>query len=471
MFRTSLIFLLFFICKCLPSAQTNLVINPSFEDISDCPKEARAIKNAFNWFSPTNGTPDLYNSCSSDPLKFTSVPIHQVFIYQLPKTGNGYAGILTYAYGGFIAGATREYLSAKLLKPLNKKYYVYFHVAPRKSKQTSDLPCFTDGIAMTFSKEKIDVKLPTNEPLPLVPKILNKGRIIKDTLKWEKVCGSFSGTGENYLVIGNFFNEAQTVIDNECFKTFPNTNYHYIDDVGVFEFDPLPDSLLLCEGESKKVGSKFLDGTYKWNTGETDSTIVITKAGKYSVTVTIDGCEISDTVIVLETKKDINALFRDTLICKGQTINLKIPAQGIFTWSNGQKGDSISIKTSGIYAVSITNDCGLFEGSFEVKVENCTCQIFIPNAFSPNNDGINDVLKCSFDCDFPYKLLDFQIFDRWGEKIYTTNSPDFDAINWDGSFNGVFLENGVYVWHIRYEYYRNNEWVQALLFGDINIIR
>lgn len=72
--------------------------------------------------------------------------------------------------------------------------------------------------------------------------------------------------------------------------------------------------------------------------------------------------------------------------------------------------------------------------------------IHIPNAFSPNNDGINDVLYVLGDdncCEFTMK-----IFDRWGEKLFETNNINN---GWDGTYRGKLLDVGVYAYFIVYE--------------------
>ncbi|MBP7316547.1 MAG: gliding motility-associated C-terminal domain-containing protein, partial [Chitinophagaceae bacterium] len=67
--------------------------------------------------------------------------------------------------------------------------------------------------------------------------------------------------------------------------------------------------------------------------------------------------------------------------------------------------------------------------------------IYIPTAFTPNNDGRNDQLKPYF----PGTILlkDFSIFNRWGNRIFTTSQRGF---GWDGKVNGEFQPAGVYVW-------------------------
>jgi gliding motility-associated-like protein len=72
----------------------------------------------------------------------------------------------------------------------------------------------------------------------------------------------------------------------------------------------------------------------------------------------------------------------------------------------------------------------------------------IPNAFTPNGDGINDVFRIyGTDVDYITKY-NFQIFDRWGQMIFSTNDI---TQGWDGRMNGQYCPAGIYVWEIFYE--------------------
>jgi gliding motility-associated-like protein len=72
----------------------------------------------------------------------------------------------------------------------------------------------------------------------------------------------------------------------------------------------------------------------------------------------------------------------------------------------------------------------------------------IPNAFTPNGDGKNDVFRIFGTPPENITKYDFRIFNRWGQKIFgTTNIED----GWDGKLNGQYCPAGVYVWELSYE--------------------
>ena len=68
----------------------------------------------------------------------------------------------------------------------------------------------------------------------------------------------------------------------------------------------------------------------------------------------------------------------------------------------------------------------------------------MPNAFTPNNDGINDIYRIPPATTLTLK--EFSIYDRWGTKLFSTR--DVQA-GWDGTFNGKRQNSGVYVYYLK----------------------
>jgi gliding motility-associated-like protein len=75
--------------------------------------------------------------------------------------------------------------------------------------------------------------------------------------------------------------------------------------------------------------------------------------------------------------------------------------------------------------------------------DNC-CKPFIPDAFTPNNDGKNDKARILFKGDLTLKL--FSIFNRFGEVVFTTNDIND---GWDGIYNGELQDIGTYNYYIK----------------------
>jgi len=86
--------------------------------------------------------------------------------------------------------------------------------------------------------------------------------------------------------------------------------------------------------------------------------------------------------------------------------------------------------------------------------------IYLPNTFSPNNDGVNDYFQLP-EMNYRFNNFSVTIFNRWGEKIFTSSSS---AFKWDGSFLGK-KENGNYIYLLKYSF-NQTEYIKS---GSIQI--
>jgi gliding motility-associated-like protein len=97
---------------------------------------------------------------------------------------------------------------------------------------------------------------------------------------------------------------------------------------------------------------------------------------------------------------------------------------------------------------------------FTVEITPCNLLskelVYIPNAFSPNDDGVNDYFSIYGNNEFIEEVASFSIYSRWGELLFQKNNLDIDDLNlrWDGSFNGTNFNTGVFLYHaqIRFRY-------------------
>ena len=117
----------------------------------------------------------------------------------------------------------------------------------------------------------------------------------------------------------------------------------------------------------------------------------------------------------------------------------------------------------------------VFEESFDIigasdDIIDCS-DIFIPNIFSPNNDGFNDIFSVFFDPSNGVRnVMSLQVYNRWGSLMFEQNDflPNTTNTGWDGDFNGEPLNFGVYLYItvIRFDDGRT-----LLLSGDITLVR
>lgn len=95
---------------------------------------------------------------------------------------------------------------------------------------------------------------------------------------------------------------------------------------------------------------------------------------------------------------------------------------------------------------------------------------YFPNIFSPNNDGVNDFFKIFFREGVVGEMIEFSIYNRWGEQVFSRKAASIRALNlwWDGNIREKKAPTGVYVYHIRAEL-ANGEFIEYS--GDVTLVR
>jgi gliding motility-associated-like protein len=90
-------------------------------------------------------------------------------------------------------------------------------------------------------------------------------------------------------------------------------------------------------------------------------------------------------------------------------------------------------------------------------------QIYAPNSFTPDNDGVNDVFMIKSSAT---EWMELTIFNRWGQIVFQTNDPNMP---WDGSFSGgdYYCQDGVYQFRLKYRCLAN----VSTKLGFITLIR
>ncbi len=215
------------------SAQSNLVLNPGLENYVTCPGFGQFSNTYINdWDKPTWGSTDYYNyNCAG------IIPTQQV-----PHTGNAYAGIICYNYGT----EYREYMTGTLSSPLvaGATYYCEFYVS------------LNDGYIQAI--KEIGAYFSASPPgpysnalhVPATPQVVNTTILLDDTSSWMRVSGYFLATGgEQYITIGNFYNDTNTTI-LQVGNVGSFGAYYFVDDAWVSLSEGLGVGIMDDEGIS-----------------------------------------------------------------------------------------------------------------------------------------------------------------------------------------------------------------------------
>ena len=183
------------------------------------------------------------------------------------------------------------------------------------------------------------------------------------------------------------------------------------------------------------------------------------KSGKHILSIKDTfGC-VLDTTFTLEDPKVITvSLGQDTTILKGDTIlisaNLNLPISALDTliWSTNFKPNcpkclfgKVSSMTNTSYFVKVIGKDGCEATAYKIVRIDDRIPVYVPNSFSPNNDGINDYFNL-FGDDTVLKINVLSIFDRWGNQVYegTNLEPNNTLQGWDGAYKGKDMNSDVF---------------------------
>lgn len=114
-------------------------------------------------------------------------------------------------------------------------------------------------------------------------------------------------------------------------------------------------------------------------------------------------------------------------------------------YMDGSEQFQFIVSKAGICTVLVSNIWGTISNTATVKYNNCTWNLHIPGAFTPDSDGNNDIFKPTYQCLFTDYSL--KIFNRFGQLVFNTTSPN---AGWDGMFNNQKQPMGAYVWLLQY---------------------
>ncbi len=240
---------------------------------------------------------------------------------------------------------------------------------------------------------------------------------------------------------------------------------------------------IICQGECVDFTDMSNGSPTSWNwtfaganpdssSEQNPANICYDSAGVFIVQLIVSNANGADTTtssIFVSPLPTVDA-GNDTTINGGQTVTLNANGTGTsYTWSPSSglscttcPNPSVSPDETTTYTVITTDSVGCVASDQITIYVDYEYVIYIPNIFSPNGDGKNDILYVRGK---GIKTLYFAIYDRWGEKVFETT----DLNNgWDGTFKGKPLNKAVFVYYVKATFVDNSEVEQK---GDITLIR
>lgn len=228
----------------------------------------------------------------------------------------------------------------------------------------------------------------------------------------------------------------------------------------------LGNDTVLCSGETLDLYVSTDTGVIlDWNDSSNDPFMTIDTSGIYWVKATNSCGTYSDSISVEYISAPHVDIGNDTALFIGDTLKLiNIDDNAEYLWQNDANGSWVIIEEAGIHWVKASNTCGTSRDSVIVNLSDKACNIYVPNAFSPNNDGNNDVFEVYSVCQlFDYHLM---VFNRWGEKVFDSTDP---ALGWNGEHNGIAGQVDVYVYVVQFKYDLENS--THIKKGSVMLIR
>ncbi len=257
------------------------------------------------------------------------------------------------------------------------------------------------------------------------------------------------------LIVNSQKGCGDTVQRDVFVKPMPDPNFellksHYCELTGPYTFKPIT------------IGGNF----YGKNSFANTYLPIILWEDTLMYRVTVNGCtdsSIQYTNVYPGPRLDLG---RDTILCKHEALELGVKSwQSKIIWSTGNEGPNLKVLNPGIYSVTVSNICGSISDTIEVGFRPINCRFFLPTAFTPNQDGLNDRYKPIL---YDVGKMAYRIFSRWGEILYEGNESDN---GWDGTYKGEMVPLGNYLIHSSYTYSSGSHLIHLDESGMFLLIR
>lgn len=228
----------------------------------------------------------------------------------------------------------------------------------------------------------------------------------------------------------------------------------------------------ICRGESHTLNAGSSNFSYAWSNGIIDTDrITVWEGGWYTVTVKNGHCIAEDRARVYMRPNPVFTFAEESqTFCREDGIEVKLEGPSgpgyQYLWNTGEIWQNITPADPGVYTLTVFNAYGCEYSDSTELIRDCNLRIFIPNAFTPNGDNMNDIFMV-------YGALinsfSMNIYDRWGNEVFATNEI---SQGWDGRIKGnAIAPEGVYTYIIKFGGLIGSEQNFDSRAGTITLIR
>lgn len=317
--------------------------------------------------------------------------------------GQGYVGLDVYGETAPGSGRfRRDYIHGELKEPMDSgKFYRVSFYVMPLNNDATGYSYGVSNLGLLITDTVVDT-VPSNFLIQAKPQVVETD-VVDQTNHWTSICGIYKAKGgEQFVTIGNFKNDIQTQVTPLENATAPRYGRVMVDFVEVVE-------------------------------------------------------------------NDFPQLGPDTILCAEDRIDLIISGPDISVqWQDESTNKLFVVTKPGTYSARISNGFCTYVDSIVIDGVFCNrCEIYAPTAFTPNGDGLNEEFTVIPNCDEEGALLDYniRIFDRWGRKVFESESPE---ISWTGRDAD---HQGIYTYTVEYSYKNELEVKTGVKRGFVNVIK
>jgi len=195
-----------------------------------------------------------------------------------------------------------------------------------------------------------------------------------------------------------------------------------------------------------------------------------------------NGCIFTDSVFLPDGNDLMIDLGDDIRILLGETANFEaipnvVPFQiDTLIWTGSDTlcpncfEQTVAPMSTTTYSVFIQDNNGCTAEDNLIVFVNENIEVYLPNVFSPNGDGENDIVYIFADPKIVAEVKDFKIYDRWGELVFENSefAPNDDAEGWDGNLSGKAMDPQVFVYRVEVEFITG---AVKTFMGDFTLIK
>jgi gliding motility-associated-like protein len=200
----------------------------------------------------------------------------------------------------------------------------------------------------------------------------------------------------------------------------------------------------LCSGASLNFS---FNEQLTWNSSTLSSTYLVNSPGLVIASYSDGVCNVFDSILVSFLEPLVIPIGNNYTYCQGDTVTLTASSATAeyFLWFDGSDLSTHPFYESGNYSVTVSNICETVSRNWNMEFDDCNIYVFIPNSFTPNGDGINDIWFPEINGWTEGETL---VFNRWGEIVFSSENPNSP---WIGEVRGgsYFAPEGIYSYLIK----------------------